>query len=149
MGASVKADDDEGINEINVTPLVDVMLVLLVIFLVASIYIVKESIEVELPKAASASETLDNTLSIVIDREGGLYLNGRPAAEDIIAQACSAAADKDPNAQAIIAADQNVKHGDVIRVIDMVRNNGLVRFAINVKPTDLPGGAAASSTNQL
>jgi biopolymer transport protein ExbD len=145
MGASLKMDDDDGINEINVTPLVDVMLVLLVIFLVASIYIVKEAIEVELPKAASAGETLDTTLAIVIDREGRLYLNGRPAGDDIIIQACGAAAAKDSNAQAIIAADQYVKHGDVIRVIDMVRTNGLTRFAINVKPTDVANGQAVTA----
>jgi biopolymer transport protein TolR len=141
MAASAKLDDDDGINEINVTPLVDVMLVLLVIFMVASIYIVKDAIEVELPKAASAGETLDTTLAIVIDREGRLYLNGRPAEDEIIAQACAAAAAKDQNAQAIIAADQNVKHGDVIRVIDLVRSNGLVRFAINVKPADIVDGS--------
>lgn len=144
MGASLKMDDDDGINEINVTPLVDVMLVLLVIFLVASIYIVKEAIEVELPKAASAGETLDTTLAIVIDREGHLYLNGRPASEDIIAKTCAAAAAKDSNAQAIIAADQYVKHGDVIHVIDMVRTNGLTRFAINVKPTDVANAQAVA-----
>jgi len=140
MAGSAKFDDDDGINEINVTPLVDVMLVLLVIFMVASIYIVKDAIEVDLPKAASAGETLDTTLAIVIDREGRLYLNGRPSPDEVIAQACAAAAARDPNAQAIIAADQNVKHGDVIRVIDMVRTNGLVRFAINVKPSDIVDG---------
>jgi biopolymer transport protein TolR len=141
MAAGARLDDDDGINEINVTPLVDVMLVLLVIFMVASIYIVKDAIEVDLPKAASAGETLDTTLSIVIDREGRLYLNGRPAEDSVIAQTCAAASAKDPNAQAIIAADQNVKHGDVIRVIDLIRTNGLVRFAINVKPTDIADGS--------
>lgn len=142
MAASAKWDDDDGINEINVTPLVDVMLVLLVIFLVASIYIVKDAIEVDLPKAASAGETLDTTLAIVIDREGRLYLNGRPTPDELIGQACKQASEKDANAQAMIAADQNVKHGDVIRVIDLVRSNGLTRFAINVKQTDILDGAA-------
>ena len=55
MAASV-GDDDDGINAINVTPLVDIMLVLLVIFMVASAYIVKDTIEVELPKAAPGSK---------------------------------------------------------------------------------------------
>jgi biopolymer transport protein TolR len=141
MAGSAKWDDDDGINEINVTPFVDVMLVLLVIFMVASIYIVKDAIEVDLPKAASAGETLDTTLSIVIDREGRLYLNGRPTPRDVIAQSCAQAAAKDPNAQAIIAADQNVKHGDVISVIDLIRSNGLVRFAINVKQSDIVDGS--------
>ncbi len=144
MGASAKlVDDDDGINEINVTPLVDVMLVLLVIFMVASIYIVKDAIEVDLPKAASAGETLDTTLAIVIDREGRIYLNGRPTPNEVVAEACKRAAEKDPNAQAIISADQNVKHGDVITVIDLIRTNGLVRFAINVKPTDILDGTPA------
>ena len=143
MGASIQGDDDDGINDINVTPLVDVMLVLLVIFMVASIYIVKDAIEVDLPKAASAGEALETTLSIVIDREGRLYLNGRPTPDDVIAQACSQASSKDANAQAIIAADQNVKHGDVIRVIDLIRTNGLTRFAINVKATDILDGAGS------
>jgi biopolymer transport protein ExbD len=141
MAASAKWDDDDGINEINVTPLVDVMLVLLVIFMVASIYIVKDAIEVDLPKAASAGEALDTTLAIVIDREGRLYLNGRPTPPEVIGQACAQASARDPNAQAIIAADQNVKHGDVIGVIDLVRTNGLVRFAINVKPSDIVDGS--------
>ena len=141
MAASAKWDDDDGINEINVTPLVDVMLVLLVIFMVASIYIVKDAIEVDLPKAASAGEALDTTLAIVIDREGRLYLNGRPTPRDVIARACAQVSARDPNAQAIIAADQNVKHGDVIGVIDLVRTNGLVRFAINVKPSDIVDGS--------
>jgi biopolymer transport protein TolR len=144
MGASAKLDDDEGINDINVTPLVDVMLVLLIIFMVASIYIVKEAIEVDLPKAASAGEVLDTTLAIVIDRAGRFYLNGRPAESSVIAQACAQAAEKDPNAQAIVAADQNVKHGDVIQLIDLIRNNGLTRFAINVKPTDILDGTSAT-----
>jgi biopolymer transport protein ExbD len=141
MAATVDMDDDDGITAINVTPLVDVMLVLLVIFLVASIYIVKESIEVELPKAASASDTVDTTLSIVIDKQGALYLNGDPTDVSRIARACQEAAAKNSQAQAIIAADNSVKHGEVIAVIDLVRTNGLERFALNVKRPK-PGEAA-------
>src|SRR5688572_30456284 len=133
MAASAKWDDDDGINEINVTPLVDVMLVLLVIFLVASVYIVKDAIEVDLPSAAKTSDVVETTLSIVIDRNGSMYMNGNPANEQTIAQACQAAAKVNPNAQAIIAADNDVRHGAVVKVIDLVRTNGLARFAINVK----------------
>jgi len=133
MAISANLDDDDGINDINITPLVDVMLVLLVIFLVASVYIVKEAIEVELPKAAKTSDVVETTLSIVLDRNGALYLNGNPTNQAIIAQACKAAAATNPNAQAIIAADNDVRHGEVIKVIDLVRTNGLAKFAINVK----------------
>jgi biopolymer transport protein TolR len=133
MAGAADLDDDDGITAINVTPLVDVMLVLLVIFLVASIYIVKESIEIELPKATSATDTVDTTLSIVMDKYGALYLNGDTSDEPRIARACEAAAAKNSQAQAIIAADNQVKHGDVIKLIDLVRTHGLERFALNVK----------------
>jgi biopolymer transport protein ExbD len=133
MAGSAKMDDDDGINEINVTPLVDVMLVLLVIFMVASVYIVKESIEIELPKAASATDTVETTVSIVMDKQRALYLNGEAIEEGNLAAAIQKAAAKDANTQAIIAADHSVSHGDVIRLIDVVRTNGLERFALNVK----------------
>ncbi len=133
MAGALKADDDEGMNDINITPFVDVMLVLLVIFMVASVYIVKDAIEVELPKAAKTTEAIETTLSIVVDRNGSLYLNGKPSNEALIAAACQAAAQTNPNTQAIIAADNEVKHGSVVKVIDLVRTNGLARFAINVK----------------
>jgi biopolymer transport protein ExbD len=131
--AAQLGNDDDGINDINMTPLVDVMLVLLVIFMVASVYIVKESIEVELPKAASAQDSTDLTLSLVLDRQNQLYLNGNPSNESEIAQACQKAVEKNPEVQAIIAADEGVRHGSVVRLIDLIRMNGLTRFAINVK----------------
>jgi biopolymer transport protein TolR len=133
MAGASKLDDDDGINEINVTPLVDVMLVLLVIFLVASVYIVKEAVEIELPKAATATDVVDTTMSIVMDKERKLYLNGEPIEEGALATACEKAAEKDKDTQAIIAADHAVSHGDVIRVIDLVRTHGLEKFALNVK----------------
>jgi biopolymer transport protein ExbD len=141
MGANTNLDGDDGITDINITPLVDVMMVLLIIFLVASAYIVKETIEVELPKAAKTTETVETTLSIILDKYGSLYLNGKPSNEAMLAQACKEAAVVNPNAQAIIAADNDVRHGNVVRLIDIVRTNGLSRFAINVKHAD---GAVAA-----
>ena len=135
MAGGTKLDDDDGIVDINVTPLVDVMLVLLIIFMVASTYIVKESIEVDLPKAATGGETLDTTLSVVIDSKGKLYLNGEPSTQAAIADRCKEVAKIDPKAQAIIAADKTTAHGQVVKVIDLVRQNGVLRFAINVDPT--------------
>jgi biopolymer transport protein ExbD len=145
MAGGARIDDDDGINEINVTPLVDVMLVLLVIFMVASIYIVKEAIEVDLPKAAKSSEVIETTLSIVLDRGGALYLNGKPSTATAIASACQAAAKVSPNAQAIIAADNDVRHGEVVRLIDIVRTNGLARFAINVKKPQMQQAQAQAT----
>jgi biopolymer transport protein TolR len=144
MAGGAKLDDDDGITDINITPFVDVMLVLLVIFLVASVYIVKDAVEVELPKAAKTSDVAETTLSVVLDKNGALYLNGNPSNPSAIASACQSAAAANPNSQAIIAADNDVKHGEVVKLIDLVRTNGLARFAINVKRVagQAPTGAA-------
>ena len=137
MAGGADMDDDDGIVAINVTPLVDVMLVLLIIFMVASTYIVKPSIEVELPKAATGGDTLDTTLSIVVSKDGLLFLNGEKATEDDIAKRCKKVAKADPKAQAIIAADKQTSHGKVVRVIDLVRRNGVLKFAINIDPAEV------------
>src|SRR3954468_20960912 len=68
--------DDEGINGINVTPLVDIVLVLLIIFMVTARYIVKETIEIELPRAAHGGETVQKTFALMITKDGKLFLNG-------------------------------------------------------------------------
>jgi biopolymer transport protein ExbD len=127
-------DDDDGITGINVTPLVDIMLVLLIIFMVTASYIVKPSIEVDLPKAASGGDTLDTTLSIVLARDGTLFLNGEQSSRDAIAARCKEVSVKDPKAQAIIAADNQALHGQVVSLIDLIRVNGVLKFAINIKP---------------
>ena len=147
-------DDDDGIVGINVTPLVDVMLVLLIIFMVASTYIVKNSIEVDLPKAATGGDVLDTTLSIVVSKDGSLFLNGEPSSEQGIASRCQLIAKADPKAQAIIAADKFTVHGNVVKVIDLIRKNGVKKFAINVDPdTSLmnpgPGAKPAGNTQQI
>ena len=148
-GGSLGGDDEDGIVGINVTPLVDIMLVLLIIFMVASSYIVQNSIEVDLPKAATGGETLDTTLSVVVKADGSLFLDGEPATEALIIKRCekvladakvendrnkAAGSKKRNEPQAIIAADKNVSHGRVIQLIDLVRKNGVIRFAINIDP---------------
>ena len=132
-------DDDDGIVDINITPFVDVMLVLLVIFMVAATYIVKPSIEVELPKAASGGETLDKTLSIALSQSGILFLNGEKTDRQSLAKACSDLARENPKVQAMISADKRVPHGEVVKIIDLVRLNGVLSFAINIDPQDIGG----------
>ena len=135
-GGAGGGDDDDGIVGINVTPLVDIMLVLLIIFMVTASYIVKPSIEVDLPKAASGGDTLDTTLSLVLSKDGKLYLNGEETTRELIAARCKQVAAADPKAQAIIAADNQALHGQVVSLIDLIRVNGVLKFAINIKPQD-------------
>ena len=126
MAGGAQIDDEEdGITGINVTPLVDIMLVLLIIFMVASNYIVKESIEVNLPKAATGEETKDNnSIALVLKKDGRLFLNGEKTTKALIAKKAAEVAKKDAKAVAMIAADRGAAHGEVIRLIDLVRSNG-------------------------
>ena len=76
--AGAADSEDDSITGINVTPLVDITLVLLIIFMVTASYIVKETIEVELPRAAHGGETVQKTFALLVTREGQAYLNGVP-----------------------------------------------------------------------
>lgn len=135
MAGGASFDDDEGIVSINVTPLVDIMLVLLIIFMVATSYIVQNSIEVDLPKAASGGETLDTTLSVILQKDGSYYLNGEKTTLEGIAAKCREVYKTDGDKSlAIISADKEVSHGKVVKLIDTVRINGVKKFAINIEP---------------
>jgi len=135
-GTNNFGDDDAGrmIVDINVTPLVDITLVLLIIFMVTASYIVSPAIKVDLPKAASATEQTKTTLSLTLAKDGGLYLNGQRSNDQAVIQFIAAELPKNTELQAIIAADRIVPHGDVVHVIDMVKRAGVHRFAINVDP---------------
>ncbi|HSZ81538.1 MAG TPA: biopolymer transporter ExbD [Polyangia bacterium] len=135
-GASFGGDDDGGemIVGINVTPLVDITLVLLIIFMVTASYIVNPAIKVDLPKAASGTEQTKTTLALTIAKDGVVYLNGERTNDSGIVQYIGGELPKNPDLQAIIAADKVVPHGDVIHVIDLVKRSGVHRFALNVDP---------------
>ncbi len=139
MAGGLNLDDEDGIVDINITPFVDVMLVLLVIFMVAATYIVKPSIELELPKAASGGETLDKTLSIALSVDGQLFLNGEKVERTQLGAECARLSKENPKVQAMISADKRVSHGEVVKLIDLVRLNGVLSFAINIDPQTIGG----------
>jgi len=131
-------DDEELITAINVTPLVDIVLVLLIVLMVTSSYLVNKSISVELPKAATGESSNPN-LSISIDVDGKLYLDGTETTENALQGAIANAFRKDPDVKAIISADGRVQHAQVITVIDILRKEKVMKFAINTSPTDEAG----------
>jgi biopolymer transport protein ExbD len=132
------ANEDEGlISDINVTPFVDVVLVLLVIFIVTAPALVKDTLGLKLPKAASADGSAMDTLGIAVTRQGQILLNGTIATEEALTAAVRAAVEKNPQAQAIIAADGESRHSDLVRAIDLVKGAGMNRFALQVeKPSE-------------
>jgi biopolymer transport protein ExbD len=134
--AAQAASDDEMITGINVTPLVDITLVLLVILMVTASYVVSRAIPVELPKGATG-ETTPTTLTVSVDRSGKTFLDAE-AVDDVTLRArVKRAHDADPETRAVIAADGRTNHSNVIHVIDLLRRENVTKFAINVDPEDV------------
>lgn len=134
MAATANSDDDL-ITGINVTPLVDITLVLLVVLMITAGYIVSKSIPVDLP-AGQTGEASTTTLAVSIDRTGAIYLDAVPVDDaQLRAQIRRAAVSGEP--RAVIAADGAATHARVVHVLDLLRQERVTKFAINVQPADL------------
>lgn len=143
MAASLQQSDDDMITGINVTPLVDIMLVLLIIFMVTANLINRPSIEVDLPQAATGEGAEPTTVALTLTAGGDLFLNGKAIDETSLLARLPELAEQDPKTQAIIAADKEVSHGEVVWLIDTVRQSGIYRFALNIDPSRGPDSEAA------
>jgi biopolymer transport protein ExbD len=129
---AVKFSDDEPLSEINVVPLVDIILVVLIIFMVTAPMFMKPSINVNLPKAASGDQTQPGQLNISITADGRYNLNGALASEEVIGQKAKELFEANPEVQAVISADKDVAHGRVVGVMDIVKTAGVKKFAISI-----------------
>ena len=124
-----------GITEINITPFVDVVLVLLVIFMVTAPLIMKDVLSIKLPKTTQADAQSLSTISVVVTKAGQLLVNGQLQSSESLKQMCVEALTKNPEVQAVISADVEALHGDVIKAIDLVKSSGINQFAIQVEKT--------------
>lgn len=135
-GPIYEEDDAHAISDINVTPLVDVTLVLLIIMMVAAPLIVNNpSIKVELPKAATGDETHKTTISLTLRKDGVLFFGEEQVTEDAARLRVRDEYAKNREVQAIIAADKGVPYGHVMHLIDLVKGEGVVKFALNIDAT--------------
>jgi biopolymer transport protein ExbD len=136
MGAAVGGGRGRrrgGITGINVTPMVDVMLVLLVIMMVAATYIVSRALKVELPKSAASDEQSQSPLTVTLTKDNHIFVNGDPVVsdDDLVARFQKArAAPGEPSL--VVSADADALHGRVVHVIGLGKQQGIVKFAINV-----------------
>jgi biopolymer transport protein ExbD len=121
------------IAQINVTPLVDVVLVLLVILMVASTYIVAQTLKVQLPRAKSTDGTAEKPTKVELLKNGTLRWNEQPVTESQLPEKMKAAIDADPEMSLVVSADKEVMHGNVVHVLDLAKLAGITKFAINVQ----------------
>ncbi|QDE66262.1 MULTISPECIES: ExbD/TolR family protein [Myxococcus] len=135
-------DNDDEITGINVTPLVDVVLVLLIIFMVTANFIVRETVEVDLPRAANGGETVQGLVNVVLDKEGKFFFDGTEMTEKELEAKVAEAVAKDKETRAIISADQSLPYGRVMRLIDVVKGQGIAKFALNIEKDVAPSATA-------
>jgi biopolymer transport protein ExbD len=146
MAGAKGSGDDEILADINITPMVDIMLVLLIIFMVTASTIMDDSILIELPEAATGEETETSLLGITIDADGIWHLNGEDTDEPSLRAFIQEQKAQNAELQAIIAADRGIAHGDVIHLIDVVKQEGITKFAINIDPPSLGTPAQGDSS---
>ena len=131
MGAGARRTDDEIISDINITPFVDVSLVLLIIFMVTATYIVAKSIPVDLPEAGTG-EDIVTTFAVTMTEDGNLYVDGAKTDEGKLKRKLALAHKENADVRVIIDADKAIPHGNVVHIIDLVRKQGVSKFAINI-----------------
>jgi len=136
MGASAsmsRGGRRGGIVGINVTPMVDVVLVLLVIMMVSATYIVSQSLKVELPKSQSSDEAVPTVSQVTIGKDGQYLFNQKPVNEQELVEQLRASKAANPEVNLVITADTAAQHGMVVHVIDLSKQEGIVKFAINIQ----------------
>jgi biopolymer transport protein ExbD len=126
--AAGKLDDDD-ISAINVTPLVDVVLVLLVIFMITAPVLYQGALDVKLPEARGAAVEAHAPLEVVMDRSGAVEVEGRSMTPEqleawVVRNRCE---------EAMILADRKVEHGKVITLIGLLRSGGVRKFSFGVE----------------
>jgi biopolymer transport protein ExbD len=133
MAFDLSPEDEDVISNINIVPFVDIVLVLLIIFMLTSTAIVRASIPVDLPSAASGGASVPTTLNLVLTVDGELYLDGDATDLQRLAARVRDEVKRDAEVQAVIAADRRVDYGEVVKLIDVVKGNGAKSFALNIQ----------------
>jgi len=118
---------------INITPLTDVVLVLLVIFMIATPLLIRSEIKVNLPRTAAADAAAQRTIVVTIDAAGNVYVDGTRVALAQLAPALSSTLGKRPNAPVIIMGDRDVRYDLVVRVLEIARTSGVNKLSLAVE----------------
>lgn len=134
---------DEAITGINVTPLVDITLVLLIIFMVTTKIVLNQTVPLDLPKAATGTSDVQVVFSIILAADGRTLVDGKPLAnDDAILPVARDTQTSHPDLRAVIKADSAVTHGRVIHVLDLLKQAHVTKIAFGVSQA-APAPAAA------
>jgi len=134
MAFGTQDDTDEVMNEINMTPLVDVMLVLLIIFII-TVPVMKHSVNVDLPQASSQREEVKpQTIRLSVDASGAYYLNDKPVSDEALPALLQAEAARQPQPDLHIRGDKAVRYERVAQAMAMAQQAGLRKIGFITEP---------------
>jgi biopolymer transport protein ExbD/biopolymer transport protein TolR len=123
--------------EINITPLVDVMLVLMIISMLAA-PMLQKGIPLELPATETAQDIHDPRTVVSLDREGRLRINDQPVHPDLLEQRMRSLAAGSPSETVFLRADRHIPYGELLLVMDRIRKAGVTRIALVTVPIGTP-----------
>lgn len=118
------------VTGINVTPLVDIMLVLLIVFMVTARFAGDAAIQVRLPTASSAEAAPTPSLTVTLDAKGGLFLLEEPVDENGLSANLEREARLNPGVRVTLAADQDLAYRKVVQTLDLIKRAGVTRVAL-------------------
>jgi biopolymer transport protein ExbD len=132
MAAAPEERGDDGITSINITPLVDIFLVLLILVMITSSLLDHREIPVSVPQAAQAGEKVPMTSGLTMNIERRIYLDGKEADSAAVAAALRSKVAADSTHQVLIIADKGLLYEEVVRLLDWVRGAGVRKYALKV-----------------
>ena len=135
-GTGSRGRRQSALAEINVTPLVDVMLVLLIISMVAA-PMLQRGIHLELPATETATSIEDARVVVSVDRESRIRINERPVHPDLLEEQMRRLARSRPSETVFLRADKLLPYGEVLLVMDTIRKAGVTRIALVTLPLDM------------
>ena len=132
MAAGPQKDEDGFISYINITPMVDVMLVLLIIFMVTANFIKKDSVNINLPKVAAADPNIKESKQVALTRDGRIFLEGKELTAEYLGKELQREAKLRPNMRVTLSANEGLSYGSVSRIMGILRQSGVTKIALSV-----------------
>ncbi len=118
---------------INITSLIDVLFLLLIFFMVSSTFLEQPGIKLELPHAESAVVVEQKDYVLFVDKQGKMFLNDREVVMDDLEAQIKDALPEMKDSALVLKADQDVSHGIVVRIMDIVKKSGIKKLIIGTK----------------
>ncbi|GBF43857.1 biopolymer transporter ExbD [Leptospira levettii] len=131
--AGASGPQDEEIGSINITPMVDVILVLLVIFMVTANFLKKESLNINLPKVQAADPNVAESVQVAITKTGAILLEGKDTDITGLVRNLEREAKIRPNMRLTLSADESLPYGKITELMGIIRKAGVTKIALSVK----------------